>query len=103
LIKTRFSRAQPQLESRSASRKAKHERGVWQRRYWQHRIRNERDMNAHVDDVHINPLKHGHVSRVRDWPWSSFHRYVRAGVLTTDWGDAPVASLNSTATFGERE
>ena len=102
LIKTRFSRAQPSLERRSASRTAKHERGIWQRRYWEHRIRDERDMSAHVDYIHINPVKHGHVRRVRDWPWSSFHRYVRAGELARDWGDMPVVSVNSTAAFGER-
>jgi len=38
--------------------------------------------------VHVNPLKHGLVSRVRDWPWSSFHRYVRLGVYPPDWGSA---------------
>ena len=103
LIKTTFSRAQPQLERRSDSRKAKHERGIWQRRYWEHRIRDERDMSAHVDYVHINPLKHGHVSRVRDWPWSSFHSHVRAGVLPADWGDAPDIGWDSSLRFGERE
>lgn len=38
--------------------------------------------------VHVNPLKHGLVSRVRDWPWSSFHRYVKLGVYSLDWGSA---------------
>src|SRR3546814_825677 len=36
LIKSRFSRAIPRIERRSASRLAKAERGVWQRRYWEH-------------------------------------------------------------------
>nr|WP_201775976.1 hypothetical protein [Leptolinea tardivitalis] len=26
------------------------------------------------------------VKRVTDWPWSSFHRYVRMGVYSEDWG-----------------
>jgi len=38
-----------------------------------------------VDYVHYNPRKHGHVERVADWPWSSFHRYVKAGILPADW------------------
>jgi putative transposase len=61
---------------------------VWQRRFWEHTIRNDADLRAHVDYVHWNPVKHGHVARVRDWPYSSFHRYVREGVLTVDWGGA---------------
>jgi putative transposase len=32
----------------------------------------------HVEYCNINPLKHGLVRRVADWPHSSFHRGVRA-------------------------
>ena len=39
-----------------------------------------------VDYIHFNPVKHGHVSQVRDWPYSSFHRYVEQGILPPDWG-----------------
>jgi hypothetical protein len=40
-----------------------------------------------------HPVKHGLVKRVCDWPHSSFHLYVRRGILTLDWaGDAVVAS-----------
>ena len=59
---------------------------IWQPRYWEHTIFSEEDYRAHVDYVYINPLKHGLVSRVRDWPYSSFHRDVRAGVYPEDWG-----------------
>ncbi len=38
-----------------------------------------------MDYVHINPLKHGHVTRVADWPYSTFHRYVASGVYPLDW------------------
>jgi len=89
LIKTAFSRSVPHDESRSQSRISKGERGIWQRRYWEHLIRDEADFARHVDYIHINPVKHGLVLRVADWPHSSFHRYVRAGVLPTEWaGDA---------------
>jgi putative transposase len=84
-IKSAFSRALPRSETISRSRLGKGERGIWQRRYWEHRIRDEADFNRHVDYIHNNPRKHGHVSRVADWPWSSFHRYVREGILPTDW------------------
>ena len=73
----------------SISRDLKGERGVWQRRYYEHTVRDERDLKRCVDYVHVNPLKHRLVERVRDWPWSSFHRYVRLGEYPPDWGDDP--------------
>ena len=85
LIKTVFSRGLPNGEHRSASRQSKGERGIWQRRYWEHLIRDEADFARHVDYIHINPVKHGLVERVADWPNSSFHRYVKAGMLPMDW------------------
>jgi putative transposase len=58
-IKTRFSRALPTGERRCARRRMKGERGIWQRRYWEHLIGDDHDLQAHVDDIHINPVKHG--------------------------------------------
>ena len=86
IIKAGFSRGLPASESRSASKAARREKGIWQRRYWEHAIRNDRDMAHHVDYIHFNPVKHGIVSRVRDWPHSGFHRYVEKGTLPVDWG-----------------
>ena len=85
LIKTYFSRSLPHDEHRSASREAKGERGIWQRRYWEHLIRDDLDFARHVDYIHINPIKHGWAKKVSEWPYSSFHRYVRAGILPIDW------------------
>ena len=85
LIKAGFSRAIPNNERRSASRIKRGERGLWQRRYWEHLIRDERDFEQHVDYIHWNPVKHGWVRKVREWPWSSFHRYVRKGIYPVDW------------------
>lgn len=71
---------------------------LWQRRFWEHTIRDEADFARHVDYVHFNPVKHVLVSRVRDWPHSSFHAYVRRGVLPADWaGDGGEPMIN----FGE--
>ena len=75
LIKSKFSRALPRGEWISSSRMEKAERGIWQRRYWEHTLRDETDLVRHVDYIHFNPVKHGHVTRVRDWPYSSFHRW----------------------------
>ena len=84
-IKSGFSRGlDPQ--TRSPSKVSKREKGIWQRRYWEHAIRDEADYERHVDYMHFNPVKHGYVTRVADWPHSSFHRYVERGVLTEDWG-----------------
>jgi len=54
LIKTDFSRLTEKGEYRNASRQAKGERGIWQRRYWEHLIRDERDYTNHVDYIHYN-------------------------------------------------
>ncbi len=88
LIKAGFSRRIADGERVSLSRCKHGERGIWQRRYWEHAIRDERDLHNHIEYIHYNPVKHGHVAQVRDWPHSSFHRFVRRGVLPADWADA---------------
>lgn len=87
-IKSGFSRRLPIEEWRSDRRVACRERGVWQRRYWEHLIRDEVDLRRHLDYIHYNPVKHGHVRRVADWPYSSFGRWVAAGVYSLDWAGA---------------
>lgn len=77
LIKKAFSRRLPAGEPRSASRTRRGERGIWQRRYWEHAIRDDRDFAAHVDYVHVNPVKHGLAATPADWPHSSVHRLPR--------------------------
>ncbi|MBA1445337.1 MAG: transposase [Chromatiales bacterium] len=93
LIKAGFSRGIPCGERRSHSRLKRGERGIWQRRYWEHLIRDERDYRRHVEYIHWNPVKHGWVNRVRDWPYSSFHAYVRKGLVSADWADGPEVVL----------
>jgi putative transposase len=89
-IKTAFVKQIPRGERRSLRRQIKAERGVWQHRYWEHLIRDERDLRNHVDYIHFNPVKHGHCLKARDWPYSSFHRFVRNGVLPPDWAGESV-------------
>jgi len=81
LIKMLFSRDINKDEYRSEIRKQRRERGIWQRRYWEHLIRDEADYRAHMDYVHINPVKHGLVQRVKDWPYSTFHKLGTYGAL----------------------
>lgn len=68
-----------------AGRRSKGERRIWLRRFWEHTIRDADDLQRHVDYIHFNPVKHGHVERVADWPYSSFHRHVAQGLLPMDW------------------
>ena len=77
-------------ESLSVSRSVRRERGIWQRRFYEHIIRDERDLQNHIDYIHINPVKHGYVERAQDWPHSSFHRYVHEGKLPIDWAGGEV-------------
>ena len=70
----------------NASRQRHGERGIWQRRYWEHTIDSENDLKGCADYIHWNPKKHGYVTNVRDWQWSSFHRFVQAEEYTLDWG-----------------
>ena len=88
-IKTDLSRVLARTERRSAVRINRGERGIWQRRYWEHQIRDEVDYARHFDYIHYNPVKHGWVKRVVDWPHSTFHRHVERGWYTPDWGSSP--------------
>jgi len=98
LIKARFARSLPKHETLDLVRQARGERGIWQRRFWEHLIRDDRDYARHVEYCYFNPVKHALVTRVRDWPYSSFHRDVHAGIFPEDWaGDS-----KSTGEFGER-
>jgi len=79
LIKSAFSRSLATGERVSDSRAAKSAR--------------------HIDYIHINPVKHGFVPRVKDRPYSSFHRMVKLGVYPEDWaGDV----RDQGGDFGER-
>jgi putative transposase len=72
---------------------------LWQRRFWEHTIRDDQDFERCASYLHFNPVKHRLVSRPGEWPFSSLHRYVRAGILPRDWGGDDPADNSS---FGER-
>ena len=88
LIKSHFSRgcraACP--SAITASRRKKQEQAIWQRRFWEHWLRDDEDFDRHVEYIHYNPVKHGLAPATRDWPYSSFHRYVRDGIIDPEWG-----------------
>jgi putative transposase len=80
-------------------RKQKQQGTIWQHRFWEHLIRDESDFAAHMDYLHFNPVKHGLVKAVSEWPWSSFHRLVKQKTVSLNWGgnDAFPLHLNEDA------
>jgi putative transposase len=91
MIKSQVSRRCAHIvePSRAESRIKRHEIDFWQRRFWEHQIRNDLDYERHVDYVHFNPVKHGLVTQVSQWPYSTFHRHVNNGVYPRVWGVDP--------------
>jgi putative transposase len=93
-IQAQFAAQISRGERLSPRRLQKGERGIWQRRFWEHVIRDEGDYVRHVDYLHYNPVKHGQVARVADWPYSSFLRFVGRGIYNLEWAaDDNVRSL----------
>lgn len=78
-IKSVFSKSLPKKEVRSDVQIKRGERGIWQRRFWEHAICDENDFERHVHYCYGNPVKHGLVENIADWPYSSYHRDVAAG------------------------
>ena len=85
-IKANFSKALPLAGTPTPDMTELGYRGIWQRGYWEHTIRDQRDLDAHMDYVHFNPVKHGYVAHPGDWPYSSFHACVARGMYPIDWG-----------------
>ncbi|MEQ1613555.1 MAG: transposase [Hyphomicrobiaceae bacterium] len=104
-IKIRFSRSLPNAEPLTTTRRARGERGIWQRRFWEHLIRDERDLQDHIDYCWFNPVRHGLVSNVADWPHSSFHRDHRGEPTRDDFESALTryALTGRVTQFGERK
>ena len=74
LLKAHFTRSVAKASGVPPGRRTG-ERGIWQRRFWEHVIRDDRDRLTHVDYIHNNPVKHGHCSRVDEWPYSTWRRW----------------------------
>ncbi len=88
LIKTYFSRRcdEKYKQRPYASRLRKKEQAIWHRRFWEHLIRDDTDFANHVAYIHYNPVKHKYVEAPKDWPHSSFHKYVENGLVDVEWG-----------------
>jgi putative transposase len=84
----------------SERRVAKNQSSLWQQRFWEHQIRDNIDYGRHVDYIHWNPVKHGHVETAGDWPYSSLRRYVQNGWLPANWVDVGIDQYTANK-FGE--
>ena len=96
-IKSRFTRSLIKLGI-NLHKNNRGEYNLWQARYWEHTIRDEADLLHHINYIHYNPVKHGWVNSVKDWPYSSFHRFVAQGQLAANWGLTEIDTLND---YGE--
>ena len=89
-IKSRFTKLAKNLlhkpELMSPSKHKHRESTIWQRRFWEHQIRDDNDYEKHMNYIHYNPVKHSYVNKAADWPYSSFHRYVRNEIYSPTWG-----------------
>ncbi len=103
LIKAKFSKEGKAFfhgqQSVNASRIKRRETNIWQRRFWEHGIRDDQDLRRHIDYIHYNPVKHGLVRRVGEWPYSTFHQYVKEGLYPENWGEG--VSFDREDSFGE--
>ena len=96
-IKTLFSKSVH--KSGLPLMKTKHnEFYLWQRRFWEHAIRDEKDFENHFNYIHYNPIKHGLVESLHQWPHSSFHHYLHVGKLSENWSNLV---LDHVSQFGE--
>lgn len=85
-LKSQFSRQLNNIETITSWRQAKREKGIWQRRFWVHCIRDDTDYRQHMNYIHYNPVKHGHVAKPQDWPYSTLHKLIEKDIYPTDWG-----------------
>ena len=89
-IKHNFSKRLKMIyKNPNESKSKRREVGIWQRRFWEHLIKDDQDLANHWDYIYYNPVKHGYVSSVKDWAFSSFHRDVKNGIYPEDWGGNP--------------
>ena len=68
--------------------KNKREKEIFQRRYWEHTIKDEKELNNQINYIHYYPVKHGLVNNVKDWQYTSFHKFVKQGLYEKDRGSA---------------
>ncbi|MCD5328988.1 transposase [Chromobacterium piscinae] len=89
-IKRRVTRLVGAHYLRADGRPACGRDALWQLRYEQRRVAGAEELARHLDFLHYSPVRHGWAARVRDWPYSSFHRHVSGGRYPPDWMEGQV-------------
>ena len=84
LFKSTVSHSLP-ANPRTLSQSKRREKGIWQRRFWEHLIRDENDLKNHIAYCWANPVKHGLCDQPNDWPYSTFHRDQKHGLVPPEW------------------
>ena len=54
-------------------------RSFWQARFYDFNVNTRRKIREKLEYMHRNPISRGLVEHPRDWPWSSWGYYARAG------------------------
>ena len=54
--------------------------------FWAYKIIDEKDLNNQINYIHYNPVKHGYAKSVKDWKYSSFHKFVKNKFYDINWG-----------------
>ncbi len=60
---------------------------IWAQSIERSEIIDELDYKTHMDYIHFNPVKHGEVDLVIQWPYSTFHRLSDSGLYPAEWGE----------------
>jgi putative transposase len=82
------------------SRADKGEVCLWQQRFWEHQIRDEKDLQRHIDYIHYNPVKHNLAESAENWPWSTYHQFLKEG-LYGKFNDFKKVAGENVSDFGE--
>jgi putative transposase len=77
----------------SASKHQHRESTIWPRHYRERQIRHDTHFAQHADYIHFNLMEHDHASHAKDWPYSTFHRYVKQGCYSSGWAAAEMPLL----------
>ncbi|MSU88051.1 transposase [Rhodobacteraceae bacterium 2CG4] len=91
ILKGRFTRLLSEDDSVTGS--------PWQPRFGEQRIRTAAEHAAQVAYCWQDPVRHGQCRRAADWPYSSFRRDMRRGLVTADWRP-PTAGVKGMTDFG---
>ena len=82
-IKANFSRNLPKTEYISSVRARRDERGIWQRGFFEQEIYDPRERDAMRWRCYRLPVLLGLAKSPEDWPYSSYHRDQRLGLVET--------------------